>query len=199
MASGAQTNVTELLRLASDGDEAAQEKLFATVYDELRRTARHAMQGERINHTLQPTALVHEAFLRLAGDSVPWENRAHFFAVAAMTMRRILCDHARSLGAKKRDAGARVDMSEAFLFTPERGPELLALNEAMGKFEALYPRACRVVELVFFAGFTPTEAAAMLGTSAKTVQRDWKFAKTWLHAELDSGNESARRQTAGTV
>jgi len=177
-------NVTELLRLAGAGDQVAQEQLCVTVYEELRRIARHAMQGERPNHTLQPTALVHEAFVKLVKDPIPWNNRAHFFAVAANTMRRVLIDHARALGAKKRHGGVQVDLEHVHLFTPERVPELIALDEAMTRFEALYPRACRVVELQFFAGFAPKEVASMLGVNVKTVQRDWKMGKAWLHAEL---------------
>jgi RNA polymerase sigma-70 factor, ECF subfamily len=177
-------NVTELLRLAGRGDLDAQERLFRTVYDELRRMARHAMQRERPDHTLQPTALVHEAFVRLVGDPIPWTDRAHFFAVAATTMRRVLIDYARSLGAQKRNAGHRVDLDDALLFARDRAPELIDLDEAMTRLQRSYPRACRVVELQFFAGLTAEETAAILGVNSKTVQRDWKLARAWLHAEL---------------
>jgi RNA polymerase sigma factor (TIGR02999 family) len=177
-------NVTELLRLASEGDKAAQEELFRTVYNELRRMARRAMQGERPDHTLQPTALVHEAFVRLVGEPIPWSNREHFFAVAATTMRRVLIDYARSLGAQKRNPGKRVDLDDTLLFTRNRAPELIALDEAMTRLEDRYPRACRVVELQYFTGLTPAETAAILGVSVKTVRRDWKFSRAWLHAEL---------------
>jgi len=186
MSSSGREKVTELLRLASGGDALAQEELFTTVYEELRRAARIAMRSERKNHTLQPTALVHEVFVRLVGDSVPWVNRAHFFAVVARTMRRILVDHARALSAQKRDAGVRVDDPDFCLITPERGPEIIALDEAIAKYETISPRACRVVELLFFAGFTVAETADMLGVASKTVQRDWKNARAWLHAELDT-------------
>ena len=178
------TNITQLLRLASEGDAQAKEQLFAAVYNELRRMARRAMLNERPDHTLQPTALVNEVFIRLVGDHPPLVNRAHFFGVAATTMRRVLIDYARSLGARKRQAGKRVDLDHALVFSREKVPELIALDQAMARLESTYPRACRVVELQFFAGVTPAEAAAILGVSTKTVQRDWKFARAWLHAAL---------------
>ncbi|MGO4880718.1 MAG: ECF-type sigma factor [Bryobacteraceae bacterium] len=114
LSSDEQSNVRELLRLAGGGDKAAEEELFRIVYTELRRIARYAMQGERPDHTLQPAALVHEAFVRLVGEQIPWNNRAHFFAVAATTMRRVLIDYARSLGAQKRQAGKRISLDGAF-------------------------------------------------------------------------------------
>jgi RNA polymerase sigma factor (TIGR02999 family) len=184
LSSASQQNVTALLLRAGDGDEEAQEELFRAVYSELRRMARRAMQGERPAHTLQPTALVHEVFVRLVGEQIPWSSRGHFFAVAATTMRRVLIDYARSLGARKRQPGKRVDLDAALLFTRERGPELIALDEALTRLEARYPRACQVVELQFFAGLTPAETAAALGVSLKTVQRDWKLSRACLYAEL---------------
>jgi RNA polymerase sigma-70 factor (ECF subfamily) len=177
-------NVTELLRLASEGNAKAQEKVFRAVYAELRQMAKRAMRDERVNHTLEPTALIHEAFLRLAGESVSWNSRAHFFAVAASTMRRVLIDYARSASAQKRGRSNRVDFDLGLLFTIDKAPDLIDLDEAMTKLEARNPRACRVVELQFFAGMTATETAAILGVNAKTVQRDWKLARAWLHAEL---------------
>lgn len=183
-------DVTALLRLADQGDPDAREQLFRTVYDELRRMARIAMKGERGDHTLQPTALVHEAFLRLAGATIPWASRAHFFAVAGTTMRRVLVDHARSVGACKRAAGQRIDLDEVLLITPDRIPELIDLDTALTRFAKLYPRAAQVVELRYFAGLHREEIAAIIGKDPKTVDRDWNFARAWLHAEL-AGDSSA--------
>lgn len=183
------TKVTELLQLAGKGDEQAQEKLFRAVYDELRRMARRAMRAERPDHTLQPTALVNEAFMKLVGHPIPWANRGHFFSVAATTMRRVLIDYARSISAQKRNRGKRLDLDDVLLFTRDRAPELIALDQAMTRLEVHYPRACQVVELQFFTGATPMETAAMLGVSVKTVQRDWKLARAWLHAELAGSHE----------
>jgi RNA polymerase sigma-70 factor, ECF subfamily len=184
-----QGQVTELLRRASQGDAEAQETLFQTVYDELRRMARNVMRDERPNHTLQPTALVNEAFVRLVGHQIEWANRAHFFSVAARTMRRVLIDYARSMTAQKRDAGKRLDLDSVLAFTEDRCGELLALDQAMTRLEANYPRACRVVELQFFSGVTPGETAAILGVSLRTVRRDWKLARAWLHAEMAGSRE----------
>jgi RNA polymerase sigma-70 factor (ECF subfamily) len=190
LASAAQSKVTELLRLAGQGDQDAQDKVFRVVYVELRRLARRALRDERSNHTLQPTALVHEAFVRLVGNTIPWPDRAHFFAIAARTMRRILVDYARALGTRKRGWGNRVDLDGALVFSEDRAPVLIALDEAMTRFEANYPRPCKVVEMLFFTGLTAEEAAASLGVSLKTVRRDWKFARAWLHAELDGNDQS---------
>lgn len=178
-------DLTELLRRVSVGDKEASEQLFETVYHELRRMAGHAMRGERLGHTLQPTALVHEAFVRLVGDPVSWASRQHFFAVAATTMRRVLIDYARTHDSQKRQGGVRVDLDSVLLFTEDRAPEMIALDRALQKLEAVYPRACRVVELQFFAGMNPEETACVLDVSSKTVQRDWKLARAWLHAELE--------------
>lgn len=146
--------------------------------------ARTAMRSERGDHTLQPTALVNEAFLRLTGNRIEWTDRGHFYSVAARIMRRVLIDYARSAGALKRYSGKRMDLDSALLFTQERYPELIQLDRAMARLEKSHPRACRVVELQFFTGFTPAESAEILGVSLKTVQRDWKLARAWLHAEL---------------
>ena len=183
-AEGSSPNVTELLRLSSDGDRTAQEELFQVVYNELRRIAGLAVRRERSDHTLQPTALVNEVFLRLAGNRIEWTSRTHFYSVAARMMRRVLIDYARSAGAIKRSCGKRADLDEALLFTEERFPELIHLDQAMTQLEASHPRACRLVELQFFTGLTPAESAQVLGVSVKTVRRDWKLARAWLHAEL---------------
>lgn len=177
-------DVTELLRLASGGHSDAQAKVFQIVYSELRRMAKRAMRGERENHTLQATALVHEAFLRLAGESIPWSSRSHFFAVAASTMRRILIDYARSASAQKRGGRNRIDFDVGLSISIDRPLNLIELDDAMTRLGVRNPRACRVVELQFFAGMTAVETAAILGVNAKTVQRDWKLARAWLHSEL---------------
>jgi RNA polymerase sigma factor (TIGR02999 family) len=182
--SAGQKNITELLHLANEGDAVAQEKLFRTVYEELRRMARSVMRNERTGHTLQPTALVNEAFLRLVGNQIHFSDRTHFFSVAARTMRRVLVDHARSLAAQKRNPGQRVDLDSALGIAEDQLPELIALDVAMERLEATYPRACRVVELQFFTGASAVETAAILGVSLKTVRRDWKLARAWLYAEM---------------
>jgi RNA polymerase sigma factor (TIGR02999 family) len=129
-----------------DGDVAAREELFTVVYGELRRLARRSMSNERREHTLQPTALVHEVFLRLMGNTdIGWENRAHFFAVAAQTMRRILVDHARTIHAQKRAGGRRIELSATLVLTEEKSADLLSLNETLDRLEAIDPRQCRVV------------------------------------------------------
>lgn len=183
-----QQDVTGLLRQWTEGDQDALQKLMPIVYEELRRLAGHYLRLERPNHTLQPTALVNEAFLRLVGQKeVVWQNRAHFFGIAAQMMRRILVDHARRRAAAKRDAGLRVELTqpgaeEAF----DREPELLALDEALTQLEALDPRQARIVELRFFGGLTVEETAEVTGVSARTVKREWRTARAWLRRELDS-------------
>lgn len=186
-------DVTGLLRRWTEGDQDALQKLMPIVYEELRRLAGHYLRLERPNHTLQPTALVHEAFLRLVGQKeVIWQNRAHFFGIAAQMMRRILVDHARRRAAAKRDAGLRVELTqpgaeEAF----DREPELLALDEALTHLEALDPRQARIVELRFFGGLTVEETAEVTGVSARTVKREWRTARAWLRRELDSAGSRA--------
>lgn len=184
-------NITELLHRAVEGNEEAQEKLFETVYQELRRIARRAMRNERPDHTLQPTALVHEAFIRLVGNSVPWNSRAHFFGVAGTTMRRILIDHARSLRTRKREGGQRIDFSSLPVLSSERSWELLALDEALERLQLNHARACKVVELQYFVGLQPNEIAEILNVSVKTIRRDWNFARAWLNAELAASDEEA--------
>jgi RNA polymerase sigma factor (TIGR02999 family) len=182
-------DVTGLLRRWSEGDEEALQKLMPIVYAELRRLAGHYLRLERPDHTLQPTALVHEAFLRLVGQKeVVWQNRAHFFGIAAQMMRRILVDHARRRKAAKRDAATyRVERTQpeaeaAF----DRDPELLALDEALTQLEALDPKQARIVELRFFGGLTVEETAEVAGISTATVKREWRTARAWLRRELDS-------------
>jgi RNA polymerase sigma-70 factor (ECF subfamily) len=185
-ATARERDVTALLRKVSEGDPQAQEQLFEIVYYELRRLARGAMRNERAGHTLQPTALIHEAFIRLVGkDGIEWVDRVHFFAVAARTMRRVLIDHARHGRANKNWGGQRVDLNAALIFTEDKTEAILALDQALAALEAREPRQCKVVELRYFAGLDFEETAAVLGVSAKTVMRDWKIARAWLHAEIE--------------
>lgn len=181
--------ITELLTAWQGGDESARDRLVPLVYGELRRLARRYLNGERRDHTLQTTALIHEAYLRLAGqDRVQWQNRSHFFGVAAELMRRILVDHARSIRAVKRGGNwLRVPFEEAAVVSPEKAAEVLAVDEALRRLEALDPRKSRVVELRFFGGLTVEETAEALGLSAATVARDWEAARAWLYHEIGRG------------
>jgi RNA polymerase sigma factor (TIGR02999 family) len=181
--------VTQLLRAWGRGDRAALDRLVPIVYRELRRLARHYMRGERGGHTLQTTALVNEAYLRLIDHTnIDWQNRAHFFGVAAQAMRRVLVDHARRRGYAKRGGGAvQVPLEEGALVAEERAEEVLAVNEALDRLEALDARKARVVELRFFGGLNNDEAAEVLGISEITVRREWQIAKAWLLRELARG------------
>jgi RNA polymerase sigma-70 factor, ECF subfamily len=175
-----------LLELGPDNPDAA-ERLVPLLYAELRAIAGRHMRGERAGHTLQPTALVHEAFVRLVDQRrTPWQNRAHFLAVAARTMRRILVDHARRHRAGKRDGGRRVTLQEN-LALDTAAVDVLELDEALEALRQLDERAHRVVELRFFGGLEVTEVAAVLGVSEPTVKRDWRFAKAWLARHLGDG------------
>ena len=167
-------DVTRLLHDWSEGDEGAAERLMPLVYDELRRLARHYLRHERPDHTLQPTALVNEAYLKLVDQRrVGWQNRHHFFGIAAQMMRRVLVDHARAHAAEKRGGPRRK----------------VSLDEALQKLAEVFPRKGRVVELRFFGGLSVEEAAGVLGVSDKTVMREWESAKLWLYREMD--NEGA--------
>jgi RNA polymerase sigma factor (TIGR02999 family) len=178
--------VTALLVAWRQGDEAALERLVPRVHDELRRIARRCMADERRGHSLQATALVNEAYLRLVNaHRVNWQDRAHFLAMAARVMRRVLVDHARSKRYAKRGGGdVRVTFDLAELAAPERGPEVVALDDALAALEQVDERKSRVVELRAFGGLSVDETAAVLKVSADTVVRDWKFAKAWLAREL---------------
>jgi RNA polymerase sigma factor (TIGR02999 family) len=184
-------NVTGLLVRASSGDARATGELFPLVYDELRRLAAHHLAGERANHTLQATALVHEAYLRLVGPGdVAWQNRAHFFGAAARSIRRILTDHARSKGRLKRGrGGSRVPLESLDLAAHEPLEDILALDEALEALAEADPEKARVVELRYFAGLSLEETAQALGISVPTVSRHWEFARVWLHRELSRGLE----------
>ena len=181
-----QQRVTELLEQWSHGDNAALAELTPLVYEELRRLAHHHMGGQRPGHTLQTTALVNEAYLRLADQTNPrWQNRAHFFAVAARAMRQILVSYARSQRAQKRGGGAvKVELDEAALVSPKESKEIVDLHEALETLATLDSRKAQVVELKYFAGLKYDEMAEVLKISRVTVRRDWEFAKVWLYTEL---------------
>ncbi len=183
------TNVTYILHEWSDGDENAPARLMPLVYDELRRLAREYLQHERADHTLQPTALVHEAYIRLVDQSqVNWNNRAHFYGVAAQMMRRVLVDHARAHASEKRGGGQhKFSFDETILAPNERAAELVALDEALTALAEVVARKASVVELRFFGGLSVEETAQFLNVSDKTVKRDWQIAKLWLYRELNEG------------
>lgn len=183
-----QGEVTQLLMALRHGNRDAEAQLIPLVYRELRRIAGIYMRKEDPRHSLQPTALVHEAYLRLTRvEQIDWEGRSHFFAVAATLMRRILVDHARNQGAQKRGRGwDEQSLNEATLPSPERAPEILALDEAMDRLALLDQRQAKVVELRFFAGMNEEETGLALGVSARTVKRDWRLAKAWLYNELQN-------------
>jgi RNA polymerase sigma factor (TIGR02999 family) len=185
-----QQRVTDLLVQWSEGDDAALAELTPLVYDELRRLAHQQMGGQRRDHTLQTTALVNEAYLRLADQTNPrWQNRAHFFAVAARAMRQILVSYARSQQSQKRGGHAvKVDLDEAALVSPEESKEIIDLHEALEQLSALDSRKAQVVELKYFGGLNYYEIAEVLKISRVTVRRDWEFAKVWLYTELHSGD-----------
>jgi RNA polymerase sigma factor (TIGR02999 family) len=186
MADTSQAEVTRLLLAWSDGDEAALERLMPLVYAELRRVARRYMGRERTGHTLQTTALINEAYLRLVDTrGIRWQNRAHFFAVSARAMRRVLVDFARARHNLKRGGGAHpVSLEEAVVPAAERSADLLALDEALERLAALSPRQGQVVELRYFGGLTEEEAAKVLRVSSRTVRHDWRLARAWLYREL---------------
>jgi RNA polymerase sigma-70 factor (ECF subfamily) len=186
--------VTQLLVRAGRGDAAATDELFPLVYDELRSVAAAFLARERAGHTLQPTALVNEAYVRLIGPSeVSWENRAHFFGAAARAIRRILTDHARARGREKRGGGmGRVPLDQVDVAIDFETLDLVALDEALTKLAGMDQKIAKVVELRFFGGLTEEETARALGVSASTVTRDWRFARSWLRRELsgEAGGEA---------
>ncbi len=183
-----QQRVTELLVQWSHGDNAALAELTPLVYEELRRIAHHHLSRQRPDHTLQTTALVNEAYLRLADQTSPqWQNRAHFFAVAARAMRQILVSYARTQQAQKRGSGAlKVELEEAALISPEQSKDIVELHEALEQLSALDSRKAQIVELKYFGGLNYDEIAEVLKISRITVRRDWEFAKLWLYTELRS-------------
>jgi RNA polymerase sigma-70 factor (ECF subfamily) len=179
-------NVTQLLIGWSNGDKEALDKLVPLVYDELRRQAARYLRHERVGHTLQTTALIHEAYLRLVDQkNVHWQNRAHFFGIAAKLMRRILVDHARTKKrAKHGGSDIRVSLSDANLKAPGQDLDIVALDEALERLAAIDEQQSRIVELRFFSGLTVEETAEILSISTATVKRDWSMAKAWLHREI---------------
>ncbi len=180
--------ITELLIEIRKGKKGAESQLIPLVYNELRRLAAYYLRGERADHTLQATALVHEAYIRLTQvREVDWQSRAHFFATAATVMRRILVDHARAQRAEKRRAlHEAISLDEALLVSHMRSDELIALDDALSKLTNLDPRRGRIVELRFFGGLSEEETGEVLGISARTVKRDWRIAKAWLYDELNA-------------
>ena len=180
------SETTRLLREWANGDARALERLTPHIYRELRQIAGRFIQAENPGHTLQATALVHEAYLRLIEvDNVDWQHRAHFFAVAAQMMRRILLDAARRRGSAKRGGGAaRVNLDEIPDLSAERGDQLVALDEALCRLAEVDPRKAKVIELRFFGGLTVEETASVLSVSQDTVMRDWRLARAWLLAEM---------------
>jgi RNA polymerase sigma-70 factor, ECF subfamily len=200
----ASENVTLLLQNLNRGSATAEEKLISAVYNELRRLAAHYMRRERPDHTLQATALVHEAFMKLTEQkNVDWQGKAHFFGVAANVMRRILIDYARArLRTKRGSGGQKLSLDEGLLLTESRSAELLAVNDAMDRLEKLDPRQARIVELRFFGGLSVEETAEVVGVSPKTVKRDWSLAKAWLYEDLrvSNGNDPGKMAKGkGTV
>ena len=179
-------DVTQLLVELTKGNKEAASKLIPLVHDELHRLARRQMRGERTDHTLQATALLNEAYLKLIENRpLQWQNRAHFFAVAAQIMRRILIDHARSHLRQKRGGGQKmVTLNEGLVFSPEQSMELLQLDQSLDRLAQLDPRQSKIVEMRFFAGLTVEETAEVLHISPKTVKREWSIAKAWLHGDL---------------
>ncbi len=197
------SELTQLLRAWTEGDQRAFERLIALVYENLRRMARHRLANERAGHTLQPTALVNEVYLRIVGETkINWQNRAHFFGACARTMRRILVDHARKRKARKRGGGATLltlaGVDERHIGKKDRTVDLIALDEALTQLEAMDPRQSRIVELKFFAGLSIQETAEELDVSASTVKQEWTKARAWLFHELESAPRRERetdRQT----
>jgi RNA polymerase sigma-70 factor, ECF subfamily len=187
MTSAKTADVTQLLTAWTDGDQAALDQLVPLIHEELRRLARNYMRGERVGHTLQTTALVNEAYMRLVDQKhVRWQNRAHFLAIAAQLMRRILVDYARRRQYQKRGAGAlQVSLAEVELLSDERTPDLVALDEALIDLAEIDPRRSRVVELKFFGGLNIEETAEILKVSPTTVERDWTTAKAWLYQRIN--------------
>jgi RNA polymerase sigma factor (TIGR02999 family) len=183
-------DVTSLLAAASDGDPAALDRALPLIYDDLRRQAERLLRRERADHTLQPTALVHEAYLRLVDQTrVDWQSRGHFLAVAAIAMRRILVNHAKAKGRLKRGGGGRrVDLDQLVAITGATDPDLVALDEALTRLADIDARKVRVVEMRFFAGLSIEETAEALAIAPATVKRDWTMAKAWLLREMTSSN-----------
>lgn len=180
------SEITRLLKDWNDGDEDAKQQLLTFVYDEIKRRARHLMSKERADHTLQPTALVHEAFIKLGdGAGITWQNRAHFYAVVSQLMRQILVDHARVHAAAKR--GGKINFSTVDVEIPieERAGSILAVDQVLDRLAAIDDRQAKIVEMRFFGGMTNAEIAETLDITNRTVVREWQAAKLWLYRELN--------------
>jgi RNA polymerase sigma factor (TIGR02999 family) len=190
MGSELDTNdLSKLLRAWSSGDQSALNGLTPLVYDELRRLAHRYMERERPGHTLQTTALVNEAYMRLVDyKRMQWQDRAHFFAVSAQVMRRILVDHARSLNIKRGRGVQHLTLDEVAVVAADRTSDLVALDEALNELARLDPRKVQIIEMRFFGGLSAEETAEVLKVSPATVRRDWSIAKLWLYRELGGGN-----------
>ena len=186
MSSVQSNDVTQMLLEWRSGNQEALDRLMPLVYDELRRLANRYMRSERPEHTLQATALVNEAYLRLVDMKVSWQDRAHFFAVAARLMRRLLVDHARANQRAKRESGPKVSLDDALEVSSKPALDLVALDEALTRFATFDPRKAEIIELHFFGGLNNEEVAEALGISRATVQRDLRLAKAWLSHELKS-------------
>ena len=186
MAHEAPSQVTKLLQGWRAGECSAPDELLPLVYDELRRLAHHHLRNERPHHTLQSTALVNEAYLRLVGQNLPkWESRAHFFAIAAQLMRQILVDYARRHRASKRGSGVcMLELDDAVALPQRKNVDVVALDDALNALAEIDPRQSRVVELRFFAGLSLEETSEVMGIATATVQRDWTAARAWLHREI---------------
>ena len=186
MASVPSQPATDLLNSSAAGDQRAADALMPLVYDEFHRLAVSYMQSEPAGHTLQPTALVNEAFLKLVDQTrVNWQGKTHFFAVGAQAMRRILVDHARRKSRAKRGGGrTKISLDEGLALSPQRDEDLLALDEALEKLAGLDPRQAKIVELRFFGGLTIPEVAQVLGVSERTVRNEWTVVRAWLRREL---------------
>jgi RNA polymerase sigma-70 factor (ECF subfamily) len=185
--------ITRILDEVRAGNREAQSRLMEAVYPELRRLAAHFLRQERPDHTLQPTALVNEAYLRLLGNSgADWHDRLHFFAAAAQSMRRILVDYARTRKAAKRGGGVpTIELTDTLALSDDRLDQVLAIDEALTRLAEFDPRQCRLVELRFFGGLTEEETATVLEIAPRTVSREWNSARAWLLAELSGSNRAS--------
>ena len=186
---GPDSGITQLLKQWRSGEQTALDQLLPLVYDELHRVAQRAIRQQPAGHTLQTTALINEAYLRMCNmPQIEWQDRAHFFAVAARVMRHLLVDHARAQVTAKRGGGAqRVDFDEAAIYASERSAELLALDDALNRLAAADDKKSRIVELRYFGGLTVEEVAEVLGIAVITVKREWAKARLWLYHELQTG------------
>jgi len=185
MAKPVSKNVTQLLHAWGKGDEAARDELIPLVYDTLRRIARHQLRGERAGHTLETTALINEAYLKLVEQSVSWQSRAHFFGIAARLMRQLLVDYARARQRLKRGGDMQqISLTDAAGIAQDQAVDLLALDDALQILTEVDPQSSRIVELRFFGGLTIEETAQVMGISTPTVERGWRAARAWLQTEL---------------